>query len=74
MIIPYENTLIIPIGLVINGSLTLDELTEKYIDPAIRNALSGVDDRHEKGCVRRYGAIPDTWVPHHECACHKGEQ
>lgn len=31
-----------------------------------------VDTRHERGCVRRYGAISET--PHHECPCHKGSK
>ena len=29
-----------------------------------------IDDRHERGCVRRYGAVPDPWVEHEDCACH----
>lgn len=35
----------------------------------------GVDTRHEKGCVRRYGATetgePDTDEEAARCACHK---
>ena len=29
------------------------------------------DDRHELGCVRRYGAVPERWVPHADCSCHE---
>jgi len=32
------------------------------------------DRRHEKGCIRRYGAIPDPWIDHKDCPCHKGSK
>jgi len=31
---------------------------------------SEIDDGHELGCVRRYGAVGDNDVPANECACH----
>ena len=29
-----------------------------------------VDDRHELGCVRRYGAKSEIGVSHEDCPCH----
>jgi len=71
---PIEPVVVIPKGMIINSSLTLDEVTEKYVEPGINYAIDGVDDRHEKGCIRRYGAIPDPWIDHKDCPCHKGSK
>ncbi len=38
---------------------------------SITMATVSPDKRHERGCVRRYGAIPDPWIPHEDCECHK---
>ena len=33
-----------------------------------------VDRRHERGCMRRYGAVSYTWLYHKDCHCHKGSK
>jgi len=86
--IPHDKTLdsvTIPIGMVINPGQyhSCKELIVKnvvlYNCPtglldAEQKASVSVDERHEKGCVRRYGAIPDPWIEHKDCPCHKGSK
>ena len=42
----------------------------REVDTLIMEIACNVDDRHEKGCVRRFGAVPDTWVDNKDCSCH----
>lgn len=56
------------------GYACINKLRRFFGPTLTENILSvdpyGIDSRHEKGCVRRYGAVSDTFIPHHLCSCH----
>ena len=71
--IPNEKILVIPWWL--DCREPAEELLIAYspvtaYDSTIFEHLLGFDDRHEKGCQRRYGAVFNKWVPHEDCPCH----
>lgn len=76
--IPYENTIVLPRGMVINESrieLTGAVVFENcWFEDNNSSNFSEImpDERHERGCVRRYGAIPYLWIDHKDCDCHRG--
>ena len=48
----------------------------KAFERALLNDQTAVDDRHERGCVLRYGAVPDdenneAYLRPETCVCHR---